>query len=155
MCKTQNWPDLCSVFPKSNFEFSRCVVRAIAVENSRLSILHAGSSRKVLTHFKIRVYDENAHAGSRTRVTSMGGLYDTATLRALPSPASNLPNVRSCINPVRRASNLRLEGFGRDRAYRKCLPLFRDLTMAQAVFRARRLWILTWPSFTRLLFVND
>ena len=26
-----------------------------------------------------------AHAGSRTRVTSMGGLYDTATLRALPS----------------------------------------------------------------------
>ena len=25
----------------------------------------------------------NAHAGSRTRVTSMGGLYDTATLRAL------------------------------------------------------------------------
>jgi hypothetical protein len=24
-----------------------------------------------------------AHAGSRTRVTSMGGLYDTATLRAL------------------------------------------------------------------------
>ena len=26
-----------------------------------------------------------AHAGSRTRVTSMGGLYDTATLRALSS----------------------------------------------------------------------
>ena len=26
-----------------------------------------------------------AHAGKRTRVTSMGGLYDTATLRALPS----------------------------------------------------------------------
>ena len=25
----------------------------------------------------------NAHAGSRTRVTSMGGLYDAATLRAL------------------------------------------------------------------------
>ena len=25
----------------------------------------------------------DAHAGSRTRVTSMGGLYDTATLRAL------------------------------------------------------------------------
>ena len=25
----------------------------------------------------------NAHAGSRTRVTSMGGLYDTATLHAL------------------------------------------------------------------------
>ena len=24
----------------------------------------------------------NAHAGSRTRVTSMGGLYDAATLRA-------------------------------------------------------------------------
>ena len=26
---------------------------------------------------------KNAHAGSRTRVTSMGGLYDTATLHAL------------------------------------------------------------------------
>ena len=26
---------------------------------------------------------KNAHAGSRTRVTSMGGLYDAATLRAL------------------------------------------------------------------------
>ena len=26
---------------------------------------------------------EHAHAGSRTRVTSMGGLYDAATLRAL------------------------------------------------------------------------
>ena len=26
---------------------------------------------------------QNAHAGSRTRVTSMGGLYDTATLHAL------------------------------------------------------------------------
>ena len=25
----------------------------------------------------------NAHAGSRTRVTSMGGLYDAATLHAL------------------------------------------------------------------------
>ena len=25
----------------------------------------------------------NAHAGSRTRVTSIGGLYDAATLRAL------------------------------------------------------------------------
>ena len=25
----------------------------------------------------------HAHAGSQTRVTSMGGLYDTATLRAL------------------------------------------------------------------------
>ena len=25
---------------------------------------------------------QNAHAGSRARVTSMGGLYDTATLRA-------------------------------------------------------------------------
>ena len=38
-----------------------------------------------------RAYDQNrgrkkvvnAHAGSRTRVTSMGGLYDAATLRAL------------------------------------------------------------------------
>ena len=28
---------------------------------------------------------KNAHAGSRTRVTSMGGLYDTATLHALMS----------------------------------------------------------------------
>ena len=28
---------------------------------------------------------ENAHAGSRTRVTSMGGLYDAATLHALVS----------------------------------------------------------------------
>ena len=27
--------------------------------------------------------EENAHAGNRTRVTSMGGLYDTPTLRAL------------------------------------------------------------------------
>ena len=26
---------------------------------------------------------KHAHAGSRTRVTSMGGLYDAATLRAL------------------------------------------------------------------------
>ena len=26
---------------------------------------------------------DNAHAGSRARVTSMGGLYDTATLHAL------------------------------------------------------------------------
>ena len=30
---------------------------------------------------------ENAHAGSRTRVTSMGGLYDAATLRALVAEA--------------------------------------------------------------------
>jgi hypothetical protein len=27
-------------------------------------------------------FDKNAHAGSRTRVTSMGGLYDAATLHA-------------------------------------------------------------------------
>ena len=30
-----------------------------------------------------RATTKTAHAGSRTRVTSMGGLYDTATLRAL------------------------------------------------------------------------
>ena len=29
----------------------------------------------------------NAHAGSRTRVTSMGGLYDAATLHALMAVA--------------------------------------------------------------------
>ena len=34
----------------------------------------------------------NAHAGSRARVTSMGGLYDAATLRALEqiSDANNV-----------------------------------------------------------------
>ena len=31
----------------------------------------------------------NAHAGSRTRVTSMGGLYDTTTLRALTTQRQN------------------------------------------------------------------
>ena len=31
----------------------------------------------------LREVPANAHAGSRTRVTSMGGLYDAATLRAL------------------------------------------------------------------------
>ena len=31
----------------------------------------------------LEVYSLAAHAGSRTRVTSMGGLYDAATLRAL------------------------------------------------------------------------
>ena len=35
----------------------------------------------------------NAHAGSRTRVTSMGGLYDAATLHALLNDLHNLnPN---------------------------------------------------------------
>ena len=34
-----------------------------------------------ITHTRQR-FLKNAHAGSRTRVTSMGGLYDTATLRA-------------------------------------------------------------------------
>ena len=33
-----------------------------------------------IVYGKIR---HNAHAGSRARVTSMGGLYDAATLRAL------------------------------------------------------------------------
>ena len=36
------------------------------------------------THTRQRFLN-NAHAGSRTRVTSMGGLYDTATLHALVS----------------------------------------------------------------------
>jgi hypothetical protein len=34
-------------------------------------------------HHKNETVTRNAHAGSRTRVTSMGGLYDAATLHAL------------------------------------------------------------------------
>ena len=44
---------------------------------------HAGlapSTSDGMTRAKLRT---NAHAGSRTRVTSMGGLYDAATLHAL------------------------------------------------------------------------
>ena len=39
----------------------------------------------MLLHFPLVCVQgcKNAHAGSRTRVTSMGGLYDAATLRAL------------------------------------------------------------------------
>ena len=33
----------------------------------------------------------NAHAGSRTRVTSMGGLYDAATLHARPKDNNQEP----------------------------------------------------------------
>jgi hypothetical protein len=33
----------------------------------------------------------SAHAGSRTRVTSMGGLYDAATLHALCLPRGTFP----------------------------------------------------------------
>ena len=36
-----------------------------------------------LTPRKQQAHGKYAHAGSRTRVTSMGGLYDAATLRAL------------------------------------------------------------------------
>ena len=35
----------------------------------------------------------NAHAGSRARVTSMGGMYDTATLRALLN--SRIPGMKT------------------------------------------------------------
>ena len=46
--------------------------------------------------------NRNAHAGSRTRVTSMGGLYDAATLRALVVVESN------CFHYVRLIANGKL-----------------------------------------------
>ena len=52
---------------------------------SRSPQRHSGACPNALTeHTKsFRDISPNAHAGSRTRVTSMGGLYDAATLRAL------------------------------------------------------------------------
>ena len=52
---------------------------------SRSPQRHGGACPNALTeHTKsFRDISANAHAGSRTRVTSMGGLYDAATLRAL------------------------------------------------------------------------
>ena len=44
----------------------------------------AGRATRVLEVVRHRMHaNKHAHAGSRTRVTSMGGLYDTATLHAL------------------------------------------------------------------------
>ncbi len=43
----------------------------------------------------------NAHAGSRTRVTSMGGLYDTATLHApWCATAQVAPNLSNHVTSV-------------------------------------------------------
>ena len=49
-------------------------------------------------------YKQNAHAGSRTRVTSMGGLYDTATLRALMGTTGAASIALVCTYEMRRAS---------------------------------------------------
>ena len=53
------------------------------------------------------VHSQNAHAGSRTRVTSMGGLYDAATqnMRSCPvlgvrPPGKSWPNGCVCADPV-------------------------------------------------------
>ena len=42
-------------------------------------ILHAATAP---IRLNLRTHGKYAHAGSRTRVTSMGGLYDAATLHA-------------------------------------------------------------------------
>ena len=43
----------------------------------------------------------HAHAGRRTRVTSMGGLYDAATLHALMSGLGSLPSRNELAKRVR------------------------------------------------------
>ena len=48
----------------------------------------------------------NAHAGSRTRVTSMGGLYDTATLRALTPVPPAAENANITENLISNAASL-------------------------------------------------
>ena len=44
--------------------------------------LGADDDHSILFFIKEEVTKKDAHAGSRTRVTSMGGLYDAATLHA-------------------------------------------------------------------------
>ena len=55
---------------------SRTTAHCVRRERRR-RVAHAGSVKPCGAQHK------HAHAGSRTRVTSMGGLYDAATLRAL------------------------------------------------------------------------
>ena len=43
------------------------------------------------------VWSHAVHAGRRTRVTSMGGLYGAATLHALRAVVSRIANLESCI----------------------------------------------------------
>ena len=55
--------------------------------------------------------DKTAHAGSRTRVTSMGGLYDAATLHVLMPIHLSLPSNFACIcDSVKRHSSHRPSG---------------------------------------------
>ena len=58
----------------------------------------------------------NAHAGSRTRVTSMGGLYDAATLRALTTVAQETIGVVG-------GSGSAGELYGGDRGQRQCFSV--------------------------------
>ena len=59
-------------------------------------------------------FGKGAHAGSRTRVTSMGGLYDAATLRALLTSSDRQSPFISEASPL---SNRKREGRGNgDRA---------------------------------------
>ena len=58
------------------------------LENQNLRAHRKTCRGSLLTSLRSRLFikqnvQKTAHAGSRTRVTSMGGLYDAATLRAL------------------------------------------------------------------------
>ena len=61
----------------------------LAILSCALAVLTFRATRAVVGCYIWSRPFGNAHAGSRTRVTSMGGLYDTATLHALMSQKHN------------------------------------------------------------------
>ena len=59
------------------------VPEANCIQNHKQKAFEAFSPNARIRYTQIK---QSAHAGSRTRVTSMGGLYDAATLHALLLP---------------------------------------------------------------------
>ena len=78
----------------SRLRFEKRPRKGITARQALQPLLLATQNCKPDVHFTgvsfVEGLIENAHAGSRTRVTSMGGLYDAATLRARVRAVSGL-----------------------------------------------------------------